>query len=266
MLWLWIILGISGGAALIWLFVWCNNNLLVTTRHTFTGKVEKEVKIVHLSDLHGKSFGHKNARLIKKIIKEKPDFIIITGDIIHIYSEKNKKTALELVSSLSGIAPVLYVSGNHEMRNKGYRFFCRDLIESGAEVLDNCTRDICGLTVVGLNCTSLKNGTVFKITPESGYKILLAHMPHFIGDYSAAGYDLVFCGHAHGGQWRIPFTGIGVYAPGQGTFPKLTAGVHQRGKTRTVISRGLGNSQCPLRLFNLPEIVSVTVKPENSDN
>lgn len=258
MLWLWLSLGISGGISLILLFIWCNNGWLKVTRHTFSAEVGKGVKIVHLSDLHGKEFGRRNTRLIAKIVKEKPDFIVITGDIIHKYREKDKRVALELISSLCAVAPVLYVSGNHEMRNKGYRFFRRDLMEAGAVVLDNCSRDICGLTVVGLNCTALKNGVLKKITPENaGVKILLAHMPQFIDRYAACGYDFVFCGHAHGGQWRIPFTKQGIYAPGQGMFPKLTSGVHGRGKTKMIISRGLGNSECPIRLFNRPEIVVV---------
>lgn len=261
MLYLWISLGILGGLCLIWLFCWCNNSWLKTTRYNIeVAGLERKVRIVHLSDLHGKSFGRKNLRLLAKIIALKPDFIVITGDIIHKYTEKNKRAALELVSSLSGVAPVLYVSGNHEMRNKGYRFFRKDLIAAGAQVLDDCPAYICGLTVVGLNCVSLKNDKIFTITPEGGNKILLAHMPQFIEKYSAAGYDVVFCGHAHGGQWRIPFTGQGIYAPGQGMFPKLTSGVHVRGKTHTVISRGLGNSQCPLRLFNRPEIVVANLK------
>ena len=258
MLWLWLILGILGGLSLIFLFIRCNNNWLQVTRHTFRAEVDRGVKIVHLSDLHGKEFGRRNARLIAKIGKERPDFIVITGDIVHKYREKDKRVALELVSALCGVAPVLYVSGNHEMRNKGYRFFRKDLMEAGAAVLDNCPRNICGLTVVGLNCTALKNGVLKKITPEtSGAKILLAHMPQFVDNYASCGYDFVFCGHAHGGQWRIPFTKQGIYAPGQGMFPKLTSGVHERGRTKMIISRGLGNSECPIRLFNRPEIVIV---------
>ncbi len=258
MLWLWLILGILGGLSLIFLFIRCNNNWLQVTRHTFRAEVDRGVKIVHLSDLHGKEFGRRNARLIAKIVKERPDFIVITGDIVHKYREKDKRVALELVSALCGVAPVLYVSGNHEMRNKGYRFFRKDLMEAGAAVLDNCPRNICGLTVVGLNCTALKNGVLKKITPEtSGAKILLAHMPQFVDNYASCGYDFVFCGHAHGGQWRIPFTKQGIYAPGQGMFPKLTSGVHGRGRTKMIISRGLGNSECPIRLFNRPEIVIV---------
>lgn len=261
MLYFWISLGILGGLCLIRLFIWCNNSWLKTTYYRLNANgIENDVRIVHISDLHGKSFGRKNFKLVSKIAEVSPDFIVITGDIIHIDNEKNKRIALETVASLSAVAPVLYVSGNHEMRNKGYRLFRKDLIEAGAVVLDDCSAYICGLTVVGLNCVSLKNDKIFQITPESGVKVLLAHMPQFIDKYAAAGYDFVFCGHAHGGQWRIPFTHIGIYSPGQGMFPKLTSGVHVRGKMRMVISRGLGNSHCPLRLFNRPEIVVVELK------
>ena len=264
MVWLWISLGIFVGVLLIALFCVLGNNLLCITRHTFEIEgIDRSVRIVQVSDLHGKSFGKNNIKLIEKVIEERPDFIAVTGDIIHRYTEKNKKVALRLISSLSEIAPVLYIAGNHELRNKGYRFFRRDLMEAGAHVLDDCPLNICDLTVVGLKCSSLKNDKIFAVTPkEEGAKILLAHMPQFIDKYAEAGYDLVLSGHAHGGQWRIPFTHQGIYAPGQGLFPKYTEGVHTVGKTRLVISRGLGNSEFPLRIFNRPELITINLIPK----
>lgn len=260
MIYLYVISGIVGGVALISAFVWWNNRALKTTRYRLSAGLGKSVKIVHLSDLHGARFGRDNSRLLLKVAAEKPDFIAFTGDAIHKYRARDIEVALKTASALCSIAPVLYVSGNHEMRNKGYRFFRLRLMEAGVRVLDDCTADICGLSVAGLNCASLKNDKIKTVTPpakEGVPRVLLAHMPHFAEKYAAAGYDVVLCGHAHGGQWRVPFTGIGVYAPGQGLFPKLTAGVHTFGKTKVVISRGLGNSQCPLRLFNRPELVVV---------
>ncbi len=260
MLWLWITLGALGAAALTVLFVWFNNSCLKTTKYKITvDGAAKGIRIVHLSDLHGKSFSRGNAKLINKVAAAKPDFIAVTGDIIHLYRQRDKEVALALVSSLKEIAPVLYVSGNHEMRNKGYRFLRKDLKEAGATVLDDCSCDFSGYSVTGLNCASLKNDTIFKITPEGGVKILLAHEPQYFEKYAQAGYDLVLCGHAHGGQWRIPFTGKGLYAPGQGFLPKYTQGVHTKGKTRMVVSRGLGNSRFPLRLFNRPEAVIIDI-------
>jgi hypothetical protein len=92
---------------------------------------------------------------------------------------------------------------------------------------------------------------------------LLAHKPEFLARYARAGYNLVLSGHAHGGQWRLPFTNIGVYSPGQGLFPKLTSGEHICGSTHMIISRGMGNSEFPLRIFNQPEIVVITLTQNN---
>lgn len=259
MVYLYIASGIIAGALIIWLFVWFNNSCLKVTRRKIKIDGAPKLKIVHLTDLHGKRFSKKNSRLIKKVARESPGFIAVTGDIIHRYTPENKEAALEAVSSLKEIAPVLYVSGNHEMRNKGYGFFRKELTEAGAEVLDDRAVTVCGVTVVGLNCASLRNDKINKITPSSSPKILLAHEPQFFGKYAAAGYDLVLCGHAHGGQWRIPFTGIGVFSPGQGLFPKYTSGVYVMGNSQMEVSRGLGNSECPLRLFNRPEIVVIEI-------
>lgn len=259
MLWLWIILGIVAGVALAVLFVWFNNSCLKITRYKIKIEGAPSLKIVHLSDLHAKKFGKSNARLVSKTAKEKPDFIAFTGDIIHIYNDKNIASALECASSLCGVAPVLYVSGNHEMRGIKYRFLRKNLMEAGVTVLDDSSVEIEGLCVVGLNCASLKNDKIFKITPERSPKILLAHQPQYFIRYKDAGYDLVLCGHAHGGQWRIPFLNLGLYAPGQGKFPKYTSGIHTAGNTKMIISRGLGNSEFPLRLFNRPEIVVIQI-------
>lgn len=249
------------------LFIYLSNNLLGVTKYVVESpKIRVDgVKVVHLSDLHGKAFGKKNARLIEKVKEQSPDIIAITGDIIHKYRDKDISVALNAVESLSKIAPVYYVSGNHEMRNKRYRVLKARLAIAGAVVLENESVDECGLKVCGVNCADIKGGKFFHIAQggEGGgqeYKLLLVHLPQYIQKYALAGYDCVLCGHAHGGQWRVPFTDIGVYSPGQGLFPKYTSGVHTCGDTAEIISRGLGNSQCPIRLFNRPEIVVVEFK------
>ena len=86
--------------------------------------------------------------------------------------------------------------------------------------------------------------------------ILLSHRPEMLDVYEAAGVDLVFTGHAHGGQWRLPGIG-GLIAPGQGFFPAYTEGSHTEGDTTMYVSRGLGNSLMPIRIFNRPELVVV---------
>ena len=259
MIYLYIASGAVAFLALCALFVWFSNSCLKTTRVKRKIAGAPKLKIVHLSDLHGKRFGKNNVKLIKKVADEKPDFIAFTGDIIHLYTPKNITVAAETVSALKEIAPVLFVAGNHEMRNKGYRNLRKILMEAGATVLDDRAEEVRGITVAGLNGASLRNDKIEKITPDISPRILLAHEPQFFEKYSAAGYDLILCGHAHGGQWRIPFTGIGLFAPKQGFFPKYTSGVHERGNSAMVISRGLGNSEFPLRLFNRPEIVVIEI-------
>ena len=259
MIYLYITSGVLAFIALCVLFALFSNGCIKTTHLKRQIEGAPKLKIVHLSDLHGKRFGRKNIKLIKKVADAKPDFIAFTGDIVHLYTPKNIAVAGETVSALKEIAPVLFVAGNHEMRNKGYRNLRKILIEAGATVLDDRAEEVCGITVAGLNGASLRNDKIGKITPDTTPKILLAHEPQFFEKYASFGYDLVLCGHAHGGQWRIPFTGIGLYAPGQGAFPKYTSGVHEKGKTAMVISRGLGNSEFPLRLFNRPEIVAIEI-------
>lgn len=257
-----ICVGIVIFIALVAVFCYLSNNLLTLSRYKISDeRIKGSVRIVQLSDLHGKSFGKNNSRLIKKVAAQTPDIIAITGDIIHKYREKDISCAHELVRNLSEIAPVLYVSGNHEMRSVKYRTLKRALEEAGATVLDDECVQICGLNVCGVNCASIKSGKYFSL-PTQGYNVLLAHLPQYISRYSAAGYDLALCGHAHGGQWRIPVFKQGFYSPGQGLFPKYTSGVHCCGNMKEIISRGLGNSECPLRLFNRPEIVVATIENE----
>lgn len=248
-------------------FVLFSNNCITRSDYVIESvkAPEKSVKIAHLSDLHGKRFGKGNARLIARVKECAPDFIAITGDIIHKYRDRDIKVASEAVEKLLKIAPVYYVSGNHEMRSKRYREFSAKLKEAGATVLDDKRVAAFGINISGVNCAHIKSGKFYNLTDGDIFNLLLAHLPHYIYKYAMAGYDLALCGHAHGGQWRIPFTGLGFYSPGQGLFPKYTSGVHTCGNMRQVISRGLGNSQCPLRLFNRPEIVTVTIRRPEED-
>jgi hypothetical protein len=257
-----VVLCVAAAVAFVVWFVWFSNNKLVVTHYKkYSEKINSDIKIVHLSDLHAKSFGKGNKKLVAEVFKLSPDFIAFTGDIIHKYRKRDIAVALECVKSLCAVAPFIYVCGNHEMRNKKYSNLKGKLRDAGAIVLDDEHMSICGIDVVGLNCSHLKNNTLFKVMPQGdNFKLLLAHEPQFLVGYSKADVQLVLCGHAHGGQWRLPFTNIGVYAPGQGLFPKYTCGQYYCGNTEMIVSRGLGNSECPLRLFNRPEIVVVQLQ------
>ena len=248
--------------ALAALFCWYSNSKLGVTKYDIESpKLTIPFRIVHLSDLHAKRFGKRNCRLVRAVQKLKPDIIAFTGDIIHLYRKPGEEAALEFVEQLVKIAPFYYVSGNHEMRYKNYREFSKKLSDAGAIVLENEYVMTHGVALVGLGCAHLKNNKIFDITPDfDTYKILLAHEPQFLRRYARAGYDLVLSGHAHGGQWRFLFTDQGVYAPGQGLLPELTSGEHILGDTHMIISRGLGNSEFPLRINNRPEIVVIDLK------
>lgn len=248
-----------GGA---WFFCWYSNSKLGVEKFELESpKITRPLRMVHLSDLHAKRFGKKNCRLVNAVVKLRPDIIVFTGDIIHLYRKPGEEAALELVEQLVKVAPFYYVSGNHEMRYRNYREFSKKLADAGAIVLENEYVIIHGIALVGLGCAHLKNNKIFEITPDfDTYKVLLAHEPQFLRRYARAGYDLVLSGHAHGGQWRFPFTDQGVYAPGQGLLPELTSGEHILGSTHMIISRGLGNSEFPLRINNRPQIVVVDLK------
>lgn len=247
---------------LIAAFVFFSNNCITRSEYVVESPKapEKDVKIAHLSDLHGKRFGKGNKRLVARVKACNPDFIAITGDIVHKYRDRDIKVAVETCAELAKVAPVYYVSGNHEMRSTRYRALSRQLQEAGAIVLDDEAVTAFGINIAGVNCAHIKSGKFYNLNDGSGFNLLLAHLPHYIDKFALAGYDLALCGHAHGGQWRLPFTDIGFYSPGQGLFPKYTSGIHSCGNMKQVISRGLGNSQCPLRLFNRPEIVTVIIR------
>lgn len=228
-------------------------------------------KIVHLSDLHNKSFGKDQKTLIRKIEKINPDLVVITGDIIDS-RRYDEKPSLKLVEEISKTYPVYYVSGNHEMRSGKFPDLEVKLKKEGATVLRNEGKILKSgqdeIMILGIDDPTLfkkKESVVvdYEIkkaikSNNNKYKILLSHRPEKFPVYINNKIDLSFCGHAHGGQVRLPLIG-GIIAPNQGWFPKYTSGKYEDGISSMVVSRGLGNSRAPLRVFNRPEIVVVTL-------
>ena len=250
------------------IFLHWNNTALQVTEYTVSSsRIPKGFdgfKIVHISDLHNTSFGKENCRLLGEIQALSPDIIVITGDIVHASPKDN---ALAFARQAVEIAPTYYVPGNHEHR-MDYETLFDGLRDVGVTLLLNES------TVIEENGARIRlagiedpifypYGTVEeKLLPliqEDTYTLLLSHRPELFPTYVSCGADLVFTGHAHGGQFRFPFVG-GLYAPSQGLFPKYDAGLFTNGSTNMIVSRGLGNSSFPFRLFNRPEIVTVTLK------
>ncbi|MGB4588188.1 MAG: metallophosphoesterase [Clostridiaceae bacterium] len=231
------------------------------------------VKILQISDLHSKSFGKKQKRLIEIVRSLEPDYIFLTGDLID-YRSNRIEPCIELISGIKEVAPIYFVTGNHEEASSVFLTFKQMLQENGVIILDDesvvlkkgegeillsgiSDREVLANSKAGRSINFKRILSTLGSDREH-YKILLAHRPELIRYYSEANFDLVFSGHAHGGQVRLPFVG-GLVAPGQGLFPEYTENVHVVGETSMVISRGLGNSLIPQRLFNHPEIVVVTL-------
>lgn len=252
------------------LYLVYQNNGLTLSEHTYkSAKVPKAFdgfKILHISDLHNKCFGRNNCRLIKLIKAQQPDIILVSGDMADS-RHTNLEAALEFVRSASRIAPLYYTTGNHEHRFEScvLTAFLRDIASAGGIVLEDKTalieRSGDRLYITGMSDRpkptreSLEN----LLSPaKDGLSVLIAHRPQSAPIYAAAGADITFSGHAHGGQIRLPFIG-GVLAPNQGFFPKYSEGIHYFGDSAVVISRGLGSSLIPTRINNPPEVVVVTL-------
>lgn len=249
------------------------NNTLSISRYTYESeKLPPEFagfKIAHISDLHNKRFGNEKSRLISLIKKEKPDIIVISGDLLDS-RHPDKKAALEFVRLAADIAPVYYVTGNHErrMNDENLDLFLSELENAGAVLLDSRTEAIerngekiyiSGIFDSFDNMYGPSKEYLKKLCKDGEINLLISHKPQYAEIYTDCGFDLTFCGHAHGGQARLPFIG-GVLAPDQGLFPKYSEGTHYFGDKAVVISRGLGNSLVPIRINNPPELVTVTLE------
>lgn len=225
-------------------------------------------KIVQVSDLHNNFFGKNQHRLINAIKKENPDMIAITGDLIDTEKTGN---AYIFIKEAVKIAPCCYVTGNHELRTGFYESMIKPLlVELGVTVLESDWAYIKKggdtLPIFGALDTVSNKDMFLQLYGrfyEDEFAVVLSHRPEHFEVYAECGVPLVLTGHAHGGQFRIPFTHQGLYSPNQGIFPKYTEGVYRKNNTRMVVSRGLGNNVLPIpRVNNCYQLVSVTLNKE----
>lgn len=275
--------GYCAGRFLRW-----NNKSIVTTEYTYHServpKIFRGARIVNVSDLQSQYFGNMQADLLNRVKAAKPDYILMTGDLLD-RNHTDRKAAICALSGLLTLAPVYYVNGNHELalpEEKMWRFY-RTMEEMGTHlVFDDVVSvsrgdesiNIMGIseyTLYGVHEVCHEQGAdvgeaaladmVDEISAEKdqNFTLLLAHEPQHIKSYSRPGIDMIFCGHAHGGQFRLP-GGQGLYSPGQGVLPQLASGAHRCGGSTMIVSRGLGNSVFPFRLNNRPELVVVTLE------
>ena len=258
--------------------LWGNTALEVNEYEVVSDRIPQGFegfRIAQVSDLHNAEFGEGNEKLIQLLSQTDPDVIVITGDLIDS-RHTDIEIALDFARQAIKLAPVYYVSGNHEARVREYEDLKMGLAEAGVVILENqnvqITREGESITLMGIDDPSFQEDYLFgdsesvarqaidDLQNESeGYTILLSHRPELFDLYVDTGMDLVFSGHAHGGQFRLPFVG-GLVAPNQGFFPKYDAGQFNEENTTMIVSRGVGNSIIPVRFNNRPEIVLVTLR------
>lgn len=268
-------------ALIIWT-VWGNTALELNT-YTISSDILPEAfdgyRIAHISDLHNAEMGKDNEKLLDMLRETEPDIIAITGDIIDSRNT-NIDIALQFTKAAMEIAPCYYVTGNHEARISKYDELKAGMEAAGVVVLEDEKTKISleggEITLIGVNDPSYQTDYLFgdaeavmqsklqEISDaENEFTILLSHRPELFEVYADNKMDLVLSGHAHGGQFRLPFVG-GLVAPNQGLFPKYDAGLYTEENTNMIVSRGIGNSILPFRFNNRPEVILIELESEKS--
>lgn len=253
---------------LIGWIAWGNTALELNTISVYSDRLPKGFagyRVAHVSDLHNAELGNDNSALLAMLKSAQPDIIAITGDIVDSY-RTNTDTAVAFAEQAVLIAPCYYVTGNHESRldEELYRTMEEQLMAIGVTVLHGETvtlergGDTISLAGIDDPDFAARYGTT-ALAAADGYTLLLSHRPELLTQYHEAEMDLVLSGHAHGGQFRLPFIG-GVFAPDQGFFPAYDAGLYTSGNTQMVVSRGIGNSLFPFRVNNRPEVILIELQ------
>lgn len=226
-------------------------------------------RIAAISDLHGKEFGAEGGDLVAAVAAAEPDLIALTGDLCD--ENADPEAAAALAGQLAELAPTYYVSGNHEWVMEDPWGFFQMLEEAGVTVLHNTYEilSVDGQSIV-LAGVDDPNGPWDQKTPEAlvaeirselgdPYIVMLAHRNEQLDMWSELGVDTVLCGHGHGGIIRLPFVG-GLIGQDRQLFPEYTGGLYTKGRTGMVVSRGLGISGIPFRLFNRPHLPVVVLE------
>lgn len=260
-----------------------NKLITVTTYNIKSNKIPLEFdkfKIIQLSDFHNYRYlGKDNKIVIDKINLENPDIIVITGDMINKY-DKKFNNFFELVEVLSKRYSMYYIVGNHEKRlKKDYlNLIIKKLEKLGIKILNDnksvAMKKKSYINIYGIDIplsyykTKNKPSNISEILSASlnqcnsiEYNILLAHNPLYFDEYADYNVDLTLSGHVHGGMIRLPFLG-GILSPERKFFPKYSSGIYSINNKKLIVSRGMGHSKPGMRIFNMPEIVSITLLHE----
>ena len=258
------------------LIMWGNKALETNTYIIESDKISRSFdsyRIAQVSDLHNTQIGKDNKRLINALKAGQPDIIVVTGDIIDSMFT-NVDVAVNFMEQAVEIAPCYYINGNNESRIPDeYERLKSELIKINVTILENdsikLSKNVDYITLSGINDPvfyadivrpNLTETTIKNAKPDDdSYTILLSHRPELFELYVKYDFDLVFSGHAHGGQFRLPYIG-GLFAPHQGFFPEYDSGLFTEQNTNMLISRGVGNSVFPFKINNRPEIIIAELK------
>lgn len=256
--------------------------LSVRTYRIESPEISRQIRIALITDLHSCGYGKEQITLIRTIDRQNPDAILLGGDIFDDILEDENTT--QFISGIAGRYPCFYVTGNHEYWSGA------DALTEKMEILKKY-----GVTVLSGNTETLsirgetvrisgiddpdfyrayeeisqkeakerflsQLDTVGSETEDGVFSLLLSHRPEYFPEYLKYDFDLILCGHAHGGQWRIPLLLNGLFAPDQGLFPEYAGGRYDEGSTSMIVSRGLARESTRIpRIFNRPELVIVDI-------
>ena len=272
---------------LIWIMLY-DSNRFVVVQHTFCdSRIRKNMRAVVLADLHDKQFGKDNCCLLEAIRAQKPDMILIAGDIVTAKPGRKLDKAINFLKKLVAEYPIYYAKGNHEHRLELYPEEYGDMAvryekalkEIGIDRLVNSHAELvdAGIAIYGTQIDKIYFRR-FRVAPmekdylaqllghkdDGKFNILIAHNPDYFPQYAAWGADLVLAGHVHGGMVRIPGW-KGIVSPAVRLFPKYDGGLFRIGKSTMLLSRGLGMHTIPIRLFNPGEVLVVDIESENDN-
>lgn len=257
------IIAAAAAVLLLILFLIYNNRFVVRSYELQTDRVERDLKILLLSDLHNKVYGKENAPLLECMAALHPDLIVIAGDLV----DKRRpriEVGVAFAERCAEIAPTYYVCGNHERERETFDEICSRLKKT--HPLDNEWVETCGIKLLGITdylefpCDEAQ-AAVEAFEREEGYKIVAVHRPaRFYSELMLRErkIDLQLSGHTHAGVAHIPFYGP-IFAPGEWFFPKYAQGLYEENGVSMIVGGGLGNTRVPLRLFNFPEIVEISI-------
>ncbi len=251
------------GWLLILAAIACDVGITVPRYEFVTDRVTEDTRIVLLTDFHSSSYGTNQQVLLDVVDRQQPDVILLAGDILE--DVRPHEPSIELLSQLSKKYPCYYTTGNHEEWSGEVDNIKKIVRECGVEILEGEYVDFGEIRICGVD-NEMYGKQFVDCVDAAGEKftVLMSHRPDRVDMYSGKGFDVVVCGHAHGGQVIIPFLINGLYAPNQGIFPEYAGGHYTLadGTTEMVVSRGLCKNQLP-RVFNQPEVVVIDITAGN---